>query len=770
MSELLDCPDAECWRALLDVSLPAELCDRYQRHLDSCLACQGRLDETLPEQDEVLLLARRMGDPTARPADPALCRALEALRQMKSTASPAPAEPADLYFLRRTDRPDVLGMLGHYEVLEVIGQGGMGVVLKGYEPALRRFVAIKVLASALAGSSAARHRFTREAQSAAAVCHDHVVAVYGVAEADGLPYLVMQYVAGESLQARLDRSGPLPIEEVVRIGHQTALGLAAAHAQGVIHRDIKPANLLLQKDEGGEMRDEKRPDQSDCFFSSLIPHPSSLHVRITDFGLARATDDVGVTQSGVVAGTPQYMAPEQARGEPVDHRADLFSLGSVLYAACTGEPPFRGPTAMAVLRQVSEKEADPVRSVNPAVPDWLDALIARLLAREPGNRFQSAAEVAGLLERYQAHLASPDVPAPPLPSQSGARARGRRSWLPALLLLGALGGWAAFQLANGGDAPAAKPHPGAEYHEYYVPLTGRPGNLPQMRLVGPDAETCVRFEPEGVRVTLVRGYNGSRQVGLSTGIALKGDFEVTVSFEILELPRPEDAGPATALTLWLSRSRGTGDTRILGVSRRISSTGSAFRALMAWIDPEGKHHDTGQLVETEAKFGRLRVARRGAEVSCYVSEGPDGDFALIDQASVGDMELDDVQLVTMTHSPASHFDGRFRDLRIRTGTLPGVSETPNGARSRGWLTAAAVLGMILALLFGLTLFLRRRRSGADAQVRAPAAGSLSFACSCGKSLRAKADLAGKKVRCPGCGEPVQVPGGREGGSAGIRSE
>src|SRR5260370_20748514 len=188
----------------------------------------------------------------------------------------------------------------------------------------------------------------------------------------------MEYIGGESLQDRLDRSGQVELTDVIRIGLETASGLAAAHAQGLIHRDIKPANLLL---ENGLAR-----------------------VKITDFGLARMTDDVQLTQNGVVAGTPEFMAPEQARGEPVHHRADLFSLGSVLYAMCTGVPPFRGSTAMAVLRRVSDQAPAPVRSLNPDVPAWLETLVARLMAKSPGDRFQSAAEVAALLERYLAPL------------------------------------------------------------------------------------------------------------------------------------------------------------------------------------------------------------------------------------------------------------------------------------------------------------------------------------------------------------------------------
>ena len=170
----------------------------------------------------------------------------------------------------------------------------------------------------------------------------------------------MQYVAGASLQDRLDNTGPLPLAEVLRIGMQTAGGLAAAHAQGLVHRDVKPANILL---ENGVER-----------------------VKLTDFGLARAADDASLTQSGQVAGTPQYMSPEQAEGNAVDARSDLFSLGSVLYATCTGRAPFRASGSMAVLRRVCEETPTPIRHTNPDIPDWLTAIIDKLHAKDPGQR------------------------------------------------------------------------------------------------------------------------------------------------------------------------------------------------------------------------------------------------------------------------------------------------------------------------------------------------------------------------------------------------
>jgi serine/threonine protein kinase len=380
MSAPGNCPRIEDWQELFGSAAASERWEACERHLESCPSCQARLDRGAQDEEPLVRLGRQMGDPTRTPPDPALGLCLQRLHDCRETDETATTP--ELYFLCPADRPDLLGTLGEYEVSEVVGQGGMGVVLKAFDTALRRVVAIKVMAAALAGSATARRRFTREAQAAAAVCHDHVVTVHAVREAEGgLPYLVMQYVAGESLQARLDRVGPLEVEAVVQIGLQTALGLAAAHAQGLIHRDVKPANLLL---ENGLSR-----------------------VKISDFGLARMANDVRLTHSGMLMGTPEYAAPEQASGAEVDHRCDLFSLGCVLYAACVGHSPFRAATPLEALRRVTDQQPRPLRSLNPAVPAWLEALIRRLLEKEPAARFQSAAEVASLLEGYLAHLRQP---------------------------------------------------------------------------------------------------------------------------------------------------------------------------------------------------------------------------------------------------------------------------------------------------------------------------------------------------------------------------
>ena len=183
---------------------------------------------------------------------PAVERAAKAFGGKETAAMSQPNEGAlldlPLDFLTPPSKTGLLGRLDHYEVLEVIGHGGMGIVLRGFDEKLHRVVAIKVMAAQLAMSAAARRRFIREAQAAAAVCHDHIVTIYAVEESNGLPYLVMHYVPGMSLQDRLDSAGPLQLAEILRIGMQTASGLAAAHAQGLIHRDIKPSDFALLMD------------------------------------------------------------------------------------------------------------------------------------------------------------------------------------------------------------------------------------------------------------------------------------------------------------------------------------------------------------------------------------------------------------------------------------------------------------------------------------------------------------------------------------------
>jgi len=285
----------------------------------------------------------------------------------------------DPEILADSSKADSLGKLGKYEVVELIGQGGMGVVLKGRDDSLGRYVAIKVLSRQLATSPTARRRFMREGRAVAAISHPNVITIHAVEEQGGLPFLVMEFADGGSLHERIKKESPLPLADVLRLGAQIAIGLAAAHAQGVIHRDIKPGNVML----------EHQVDR----------------VKITDFGLARvAMDNSDLTSQGNQPGTPAYMSPEQVQGHEVDDRSDLFSLGCVLYAMIAGQSPFRGAHAFDAARRILEHTPPPLTEINEEVPPFLSDIVSRLLEKDPRNRYQSAVKVGEVLNHYLSKL------------------------------------------------------------------------------------------------------------------------------------------------------------------------------------------------------------------------------------------------------------------------------------------------------------------------------------------------------------------------------
>lgn len=344
-------------------------------HVEACTRCQQRISELV--------------GPSAiwQGVKAAISGTVDSSQQRRFPS--APIDPSAIHWsesmakqlLSPPTHPEMLGRLGRYEVERLIGSGGMGVVFKAFDTELNRPVAIKLLAPYLASSGAARKRFSREARAAAAVVHQHVVPIHNVETERESPFIVMQYVSGESLQTRIDREGPLELCEILRIGMQVAQGLSAAHQQGLVHRDIKPSNILLEEDVDRAL--------------------------ICDFGLARAADDASLTRTGFHPGTPQYMSPEQASGLSVDARSDLFSLGSMLYTMSTGRPPFIAENSLSVLRQITETEAMPIREVTPSIPQWLERLVKMLMAKCPDDRPPSAGLVASLMQQCLAHIEQP---------------------------------------------------------------------------------------------------------------------------------------------------------------------------------------------------------------------------------------------------------------------------------------------------------------------------------------------------------------------------
>lgn len=287
------------------------------------------------------------------------------------------APPQEYSFLAPPEGPEEIGRLGNYLIRRVLGTGAMGIVFEAQDIHLKRLVALKVMKPTLAAHADFHRRFLREAQLAAAIDHEHIVTIYQVGEDRGVPFLAMKLLQGESLEARLSRKGGrLPLEEVLRIGREIAEALAAAHSRELIHRDIKPANIWLEEDRN--------------------------RVKIVDFGLARGTGtDAHFTQTGAVIGTPSYMAPEQANGEEVDARCDLFSLGSVLYRISTGKLPFDGKDTMTVLMALATKTPTPPGKLVPSLPPAFSNLVMRLLSKDRHERPQSAREVVEVIESIE---------------------------------------------------------------------------------------------------------------------------------------------------------------------------------------------------------------------------------------------------------------------------------------------------------------------------------------------------------------------------------
>ncbi len=333
------------------------------------------------------------------------------------------------------DDPFAGRQLGPYRIVRRIGAGGMGEVYEARDERLRRRVALKLLPPEWSRDAAAKERFLREARAASTFDHPNICTVHDLGEADdGRLYIVLAHYEGESLGHKIDR-GPLPVAEALDLAVQVARGLERAHEAGVIHRDVKPANVIV------------------------TAHGDA---KILDFGIAKVADATGLTHTGVSPGTPAYMSPEQAAGEPVDSRTDIWSLGVMLYEMLAGRRPFQGDSAMAVLHVISSRDPAPLGGARPEVPAALERAVAKALEKDPARRYQRVAQLRADLEAATA--------APPMPPWRRAAARGLR---PAAATLGAVlllaGGFRAYREWAATD-PGTELSPAAA--EAAVPVVG----------------------------------------------------------------------------------------------------------------------------------------------------------------------------------------------------------------------------------------------------------------------------------------------------------
>ncbi len=438
MSKPIACPEPARLRSLILGTVGGADAQELEQHLLSCESClqtlqhasegtlldgvrvaAGSPSELMLTPEELTRLLRKFKEAcaaTMRSRQDAWATdigdSVEASREPTVSETTAEAVQELRKYLSPAQAADELGRLGPYRITQVLGTGGMGVVFRAFDPQLQRWMALKVMRPQLALSSPAQQRFLREARAAAAVRHEHVVTVYQAGEENGIAYVAMELLEGESMQQRLQRQTRLTMAEVVRIGREIAEGLAAAHAQRLIHRDIKPGNIWLEKG-----RDR---------------------VKILDFGLARVpVEGTPLTQPGHVVGTPAYLAPEQASGKAVDARADLFSLGCVLYHACTGSTPFRSSDWLEALQALAIERPIAPAELNPAIPPLLAELIMQLLEKDPARRPVNASEVVARLAAIEAPLADGHpIPMPAHPHQVRDTRRKVLLATAALLLVG----------------------------------------------------------------------------------------------------------------------------------------------------------------------------------------------------------------------------------------------------------------------------------------------------------------------------------------------
>jgi urea transport system substrate-binding protein len=356
-------------------ALPVEEADELRRHIAECPVCKAKL-------------APVAGDVSS--ADTSTHLAL---------TGPAPALPSGipLDFLRPAVEEGELGRLGDYRVLRVLGSGGMGIVFEAEDLALRRRVALKVLRPDLTDEEF-RKRFLREARAAASLSHEHIVTIYQVGEDNGVPFLAMEFLRGQSLEARLRRDGTLPLADALDIARQAAEGLVVAHDKGLIHRDVKPDNLWIESGDSGPVG----------------------RVKLLDFGLARPSHGPSdLTAPGQTVGTPGYMAPELVYGLQVDARADLYALGCVLYRMLTGKTPFADESAntLEMLRAAAAKDVSSEGLEASGLPAPVLAFLQELLSRDPAGRPPDARAAVVRLRALERDLPVPGArPAPPPPS------------------------------------------------------------------------------------------------------------------------------------------------------------------------------------------------------------------------------------------------------------------------------------------------------------------------------------------------------------------
>jgi serine/threonine protein kinase/Leucine-rich repeat (LRR) protein len=430
MAELSTCPSRDELQRMVLGQLGDEAAERVQKHPDQCAKCVSALQQCVAS-DAFLDVVR-----ASRPASCERTKTLDvpvgwvrsaastSIRSHESTQPDkhiAPLPMSDVKsLLSPAQSADEIGRVAEFRVLRVLGVGGMAVVFEAEDSRLKRRVALKLMLPAIASKPGATQRFLREAQSAAALKHGHVVTIYQVGMHGETPFIALELLHGETLEDYLLFGGRMRVRDVVRVGREIAAGLAAAHARGLLHRDIKPANIWLEGPDAPVPAPSALNANRGTGSATGQSHPAEFtndrrsagKVKILDFGLAKVwTDESGISYPGLLIGTPAYMAPEQFAGTAVDPRADLFSLGCVLYRMASGQSPFGRGNVLSIVRALALDDPPPVRAANREIPRALSDLIGALLSKSADERPSSAQAVVERLQAIEEELPPREIAA-----------------------------------------------------------------------------------------------------------------------------------------------------------------------------------------------------------------------------------------------------------------------------------------------------------------------------------------------------------------------
>ena len=487
--------------------------------------------------------------------------------------------------------------LGPYEIIALLGAGGMGEVYRAKDTRLARTVAIKIISATLAAGPEARERFEREAHAVASLNHPHICALFDVGQHDGIEFLVMEHLEGESLAARLAR-GPLPLDQVLRIAIEIASALNAAHRQGIVHRDLKPGNVMVTRagakllDFGLAKRNELQP------------------VRIANDVAGLPTREAPLTADGTLVGTFNYMAPERLHGRDADARSDLFALGAVIYEMATGRRAFDGGTPASVVAAILERDPPTLATLQPLTPPALDRLVARALAKDPEERWQTAKD---LLAELQWIAGTGSGTAHPALTGDRIRSTTRGKWR-GQLLAAAVGAAIVVVAAVAAVWMQARATPPVQYEQ----LTFRRGTIQQARFAH-DGRTIVygaAWDGKPFEVFSMRpGSPESRSLGAADADVLS----LSISDELLLLLRPRFSVFFQRVGTLARAPFAGGSPRELATSVREADWAPDGREMAILRDVDDKQRlefPVGHtLYETSGWITHMRVSPNGQEVA-----------------------------------------------------------------------------------------------------------------------------------------------------------